>query len=450
MATVHKAHTNLQKVVKSAPLIDPQSVGIYFVKEFYTKLCKEDKQMYSFYTATSKCIHGMEGTSSPITFGLRDINALFEKSEFRGGKVLVSNIDSLSLGLGVFMVQVLGELQKSNNTKKSFVETFILELDSNDVFYCKSDILRFLVKEEDRAELVSITAIKESVGEEKSPSMTKSMAPSRSGDKEVQKSTKPTVQTELPTEKTQPPLISTKQPPKEPTKTPVATPSASTDNITPAINAKLESENKPEQKKPMSSSKADILDDDKSDISVAKSWANLAAINKTKWGSAVVKVEGKIITAPADQQTSPGTAPTRASNIPANPPEKTKSSSGRYRETNPIFVKSVPHSADQKTIRNAFSKFGNILNIEFFGSGSVVVDFETSESQKKALASGTADLGSGIKVYIEERRAFSGRRREPSKTGSGHSHGSRRSVDNDGADRTSYHRGGTRGRGGQH
>ncbi|OMH82528.1 hypothetical protein AX774_g2362 [Zancudomyces culisetae] len=137
------------------------------------------------------------------------------------------------------------------------------------------------------------------------------------------------------------------------------------------------------------------------DVPVGNSWASLAAKNQDKWGNQKANVEAAVSHVPS--VTSTPTPP--QTSAPSGGRSGGKGPGARRKETNPVFVKSVP-SSEIKAVRAAFvAKFGDVLNCEMIGSSSAVFEFQTVEAKRKALEKKELEISPSLTVHIEDRKA---------------------------------------------
>ncbi|OMJ19376.1 putative G3BP-like protein [Smittium culicis] len=403
---------------ESTVQIDANSVGWYFAKKYYTILNEDPGVMHCFYSKVSSCIHGTEGERIAPAVGNSEIHKLFISSGFDRCKVRLSNIESIDLVDGLILVQSIGEMANEGQSYKRFVQTFLLERSENR-YYCKNDILRFLKDYNEKGSTTSVEAWKENESESSTASAPKVYdMPTPSNAIEAAASTLPkqTAQSQAPPNEA--PLYKMPEPTQSPLDSGASTSQEkATPAPTPATDAKTAVSQKEEAPKAEQSAPAPPK--------APSSWANLAAANSNKWGSAASKVEGTAVPAasPAHQSSS-SNSNQGAANRGGPSSERGKP---RKKELYPIYVKNIPVKADTNSLTKAFAKFGTVNSIDILQAGNAVIDFASLDAQKSALTSRTMNLDLGgsfqpVVVTIEERRGpgrdFKGTRGNNSQRGS--------------------------------
>eukprot|EP00833_Pecoramyces_ruminatium_P017189 jgi/Orpsp1_1/1191221/evm.model.d7180000084205.1 len=121
----------------------PFEVSWLFVQEYYTIMNNSPEKLHQFYNKDSYYCNGSEGESSKIYHGQTEINKRIKELEYEDCKVLVSNVDSqVSSGDGI-IIQVLGEMSNKGGASHKFAQTFFLAKQPNGYFVL-NDIVRFL------------------------------------------------------------------------------------------------------------------------------------------------------------------------------------------------------------------------------------------------------------------------------------------------------------------
>ncbi|PVU92452.1 hypothetical protein BB561_003817 [Smittium simulii] len=404
--------TNSKTQDVSLPKSNATSIGWYFVKEFYTTLNKNPASMHNFYSDSSSCIYGNEGESVTPAVGDKEINDFFTSYGFKDCKVRLSNVDSIELDNGAILVQALGELANDGKDIKRFVQTFYLAQSQN-VYYCKNDVLRFLREGYDDSSATSVDSWKEAEPATANPS---------SDDKATKEKTEPHTDKNItpvsePVQKTAPASIINKDQSTPQTESPSSQNAPSVPQSKPKAPVSKQptntasSQQKPapqaqESSKPQPSEEAQPSAPKNNQPSTPQSWANLAAVNHDKWGSAVSKVEGTVAAAQPAPYSQSANSNQSGGQRNANSSDKGKNS--KKKENFPVYVKQVPTKVDVAALRSAFLKFGPIASVDILGMGNAVVDFLSQDTQKKALSERKLVLYPGsantANVIIEERR----------------------------------------------
>ncbi|KAI8370227.1 hypothetical protein BD560DRAFT_352019, partial [Blakeslea trispora] len=130
----------------NANQLDPQDVGLIFVREYFTFLNKKPHRLHAFYNKDSLFVRGDEGTIANTAKGQEEIRKKIEECQFEDCKVLVTQVDSqLSANNGI-LIQVLGEMCNHNGPSQKFSQTFFLAPQPSG-YYVLNDIFRFLKDE---------------------------------------------------------------------------------------------------------------------------------------------------------------------------------------------------------------------------------------------------------------------------------------------------------------
>ncbi|PVV01901.1 hypothetical protein BB560_003662 [Smittium megazygosporum] len=463
------------------------SIGWYFVKEFYTTLNNSPSLMHDFYAEESSCIYGSEGDSVTPAKGIHAISQLFSSFGFKNCKVRISNVDSVGLDANTILVQALGEIANDGENIKKFVQTFVL-VKSQNAYFCKSDIMRYLKDGNEQSSITDVDAweeadsssIEKAAAEQATPTEQPKPADKHASESapvqtpqvafpiahpapppqkaifptpSVSQDAKVASQASAPASATIPVPVHVTLPESKP---PVSEPSSSSSESQPQpknapkphpVPAPSAAQPAPE-KKPASaeqSSAPQPVPETSAQPTAIKSWANLAANNPSKWGSAVANVEGTVSVAQQNQASQPGSGQ-NGFHRGSGPSDKPKHH--KKRENFPVYVKSIPAKADAAILKKAFSKFGPVASAEFQNTGNAVVDFITAESQKSALNEKTLVITlpnntATFTLSIEERRAPHARRDDyKGARGSGSGSGSGRgNADFDRSERSSSGRG---------
>lgn len=126
-------------------------VGWLFVQEYYTMMNRTPQKLHLFYKKNSTFVHGVEGESSKLSQGQREILTKVQELNFKDCKVLVSNVDSQASFDNTILIQVLGEMSNNGQDSRKFAQTFLLAPQEFG-YYVHNDIFRFLKEEVDESD----------------------------------------------------------------------------------------------------------------------------------------------------------------------------------------------------------------------------------------------------------------------------------------------------------
>ncbi|KAF9117169.1 hypothetical protein BGX27_000018 [Mortierella sp. AM989] len=443
-------------------------VGMMFVHEYYTFLNKEPSRLHCFYNKKSTMSHGFQGDESEVIHGqqasleiLSSIHAKILDLDFEDCKVLVSNVDSQSSMNGGIMIQVLGEMSNKGGPSQKFVQTFFLA-EQPKGYYVLNDIFRYLKDDNDiefeatveepemesvTEGLIDVVAEESIVVEEATPvpevvPSTETVTPTEDVKTEVVEEKKPVVEEKRSVEKKAESKKHDKKSEKKDTKK---------DEAKEAKEAKKEAKKEgdsAEKPKTQESSKkqapaaaaptaAPVAETPQEDTPAPapvaapvaapaapasaapaaapiaapapvpaeppkpKTWANLAAKNSNQWGShanSAVKATSINVAQPSPKPQSPQPSAAQTQNKPQG-----QKPSGRD-DVHGIYVKNITEKMTMEQLREAFSKFGPVKNLEFISKkGCAHVDFETIDAMQAALKQNKVNVGSEV-VLAEERR----------------------------------------------
>lgn len=133
------------------PEISKDEVGWYFVEQYYTTLSRSPEKLYLFYNKRSQFVSGQETDKVAVCVGQRAINDKIRELDFQDCKVRVTNVDSQASDSNI-VIQVIGEISNKSQPHKKFTQTFVLATQTNGYFVL-NDIFRYLVEEEEEAEV---------------------------------------------------------------------------------------------------------------------------------------------------------------------------------------------------------------------------------------------------------------------------------------------------------
>ncbi|KAJ7359371.1 hypothetical protein DFH08DRAFT_801188 [Mycena albidolilacea] len=131
----------------SAPrAVNPSEVGWQFVPQYYTFVNKQPDRLHQFYTKKSTFIHGTEGDDGKPCLGQQEIHQRITSIGFQDCKVFIHSVDAQSSADGGIIIQVIGEMSNHADPWRKFVQTFFLAEQPNGYFVL-NDIFRFLKEE---------------------------------------------------------------------------------------------------------------------------------------------------------------------------------------------------------------------------------------------------------------------------------------------------------------
>lgn len=479
----HPATTDKPRAVP-----DASDVAQQFITQYYTLLHQDPNQLYRLYFDRSTLLFGEESDPEAVpVYGTAAIKQAIAKLSFDNCKVCVSNYDGqLSANNGI-LIQVLGELCSNGGPWRRFSQTFFLADEGgrywilNDMFrYLKSDLQQEELAEEvddaldhevDQAEHeghlvkhdVDITSAVQSLqnanntalpepksepaavegggsadteapSAEPAPSATASGAPavaaaavSPRATETTEDSSKPSAQDTTSSQDAAAAAASeqsSKLPSDDVQKASKTTPAAAAAASQP--DNKPSSPNGKEASAPAAAAAASATPaPQETKPSKPRSWANLAASNLGKWGSAPRPAAGnapsKPATTPAAAPAKPtapssgpatgSTTPTPTTSAPAPPSASAAAPGGKPKpaangppQRVPGASVSVRHVEKFKpdTLRSAVAQFGTVLNVNLLPAGRGYVDFSSPEEARAAIAYSDehdgvpVDLGSGV------------------------------------------------------
>ncbi|KAF7426099.1 hypothetical protein PC9H_008465 [Pleurotus ostreatus] len=121
----------------------PSEVGWQFVPQYYTFVNEQPNRLHCFYTKTSTFIHGTEGEDGKPCFGQQEIHNKITSIGFQDCKVFIHSVDAQASANGGIIIQVIGEMSNRGEPWRKFVQTFFLAEQPNGYFVL-NDIFRFL------------------------------------------------------------------------------------------------------------------------------------------------------------------------------------------------------------------------------------------------------------------------------------------------------------------
>ncbi|KAJ7211217.1 hypothetical protein GGX14DRAFT_449502 [Mycena pura] len=126
--------------------VNPSEVGWQFVPQYYTFVNKQPDRLHQFYTKKSTFMHGTEGDDAKPCLGQQDIHQKITSIGFQDCKVFIHSVDAQSSADGGIIIQVIGEMSNRSDPWRKFVQTFFLAEQPNGYFVL-NDIFRFLKEE---------------------------------------------------------------------------------------------------------------------------------------------------------------------------------------------------------------------------------------------------------------------------------------------------------------
>ncbi|CAB4042006.1 ras GTPase-activating -binding 2-like isoform X1 [Paramuricea clavata] len=131
--------------VMAKPKPSADNVGCEFVRQYYTMLNKDPRQVHRFYSKDSVFFHGGPGNShgkQPVV-GQEEIYEQIEHLKFKDCYAKILQVDSqFTVGDSV-VVQVCGEFSNNGEPTKKFVQTFVLVPEGLKKYHVHNDIFRY-------------------------------------------------------------------------------------------------------------------------------------------------------------------------------------------------------------------------------------------------------------------------------------------------------------------
>ncbi|EJC98239.1 uncharacterized protein FOMMEDRAFT_114435 [Fomitiporia mediterranea MF3/22] len=423
----------------------PSEVGWQFVPQYYTFVNKQPNRLHCFYTKKSTFIHGTEGEDGRPCYGQQEIHQKILSIGFQDCKVFIHSVDAQASANNGIIIQVIGEMSNRGEAWRKFVQTFFLAEQPNGYFVL-NDIFRFLKEEsvedeeaEEAEEPQPEAAPAVSMHVEPEPVITTASAPEPAPVHEPIREPTPEPQPEpepVPTavveeparpqpngvrhdaESKEPePIVeppAPQEPVREPTPTsaPASVPAAQpSPSPSPAVPAPQPSAAPAVQQQPPAPQQPAQLPQP----AAPKTWANLAAANSKKWGSAVAQESRgmSVEAAPAPQPPSrsgtntPVSASSASGARPGSTQKNGRASHHLYQQalgvTSPhVFVKGLVDPIRNEDLEELLVKYGKIKEIEFVRSSACAfVEYDDVKSAQRAI---TASLnvnqgGDGGIVY---------------------------------------------------
>jgi len=278
-------------------------------------------------------------------------------------RVVVTNLDCQPSLNGNILVQVIGQMSNSGESAKSFVQTFVLA-EQPTGYYLHNDIFRFL-KEDSEVESTDFEPVHET-----------------SAVSDVEKSVESQV-------------VAEKESESEPE------PVAVMESSVPVSLIKVESF----EAVTLQSSGSSETTEAKNDASEPskKSWANMAANNRDKWGAQVADVKGTVATAPVTRQPSaPNMAARKSTDSGRKEPKRVV-----VNEDYSLFLHGLPanvnYSQIKQEIERALAKEGGLTNI-YVNKGSAHLTFSNVDVYNAVLLQKNFVLEGNLQVTVDAQR----------------------------------------------
>ncbi|KAK7437885.1 hypothetical protein VKT23_007698 [Stygiomarasmius scandens] len=426
----------------------PSEVGWQFVPQYYQFVNKEPERLHCFYGKTSTFVHGTEGEDAHTCHGQQEIHSEITKIGFQDCKIFIHSVDAQSSVNNGIVIQVIGEMSNKDESEwRKFVQTFFLAEQPNGYFVL-NDIFRFLkedtvddeVAEEEAPETAAAPSVPEPVPEPAAappapvlefqeqpppPAADISAVPVEEPPTTVSDIDAP-VQTPTPAPEPQvavaqpngfhheaekpspspapvskspaPPAapVAATPPPPQPQPQPPA-PSTAPPPSTAAAPAPPAPQAAPQPVQPAAPPQP-------------KTWANLAATNSKKWGSAVAQ-ESRGTTENVPSTPSGGSGTHTPQNAPATPGgPRGGSPHPAYAAAQAVsipqcFIKSVGENVTEPALKTALQRFGPVKSVEIVrNKACAFAEFTTAEAAKRAIInslSPNAGGEGGLKVETE-------------------------------------------------
>ncbi|KAF8258780.1 hypothetical protein EI94DRAFT_1691174 [Lactarius quietus] len=436
----------------------PSEVGWQFVPQYYTFVNKSPHRLHCFYNKTSTFIHGTEGEDGTPCYGQQEIHNKITSIGFEDCKVFIHSVDAQSSANGGIIIQVIGEMSNRGEPWRKFVQTFFLAEQTNGYFVL-NDIFRFLKEEtveDEEGEPEQSATETEHVTASSVPEADSSLLPEppQSAPPTVDVQAPEPVQTASPTPSAAP-VEEAAPAPESPVAEPHANGHAEAEHEVPEILAPAPREKsptpEPEPLPAVESPASTASPAPPPPVSPApsqppapvalpqpaqppappapKTWANLAATNSKKWGSAVAQESRGTSEAPAASSSSPGSG-TQTPVIHHGPGARPQQQQ-QQREPHPAyiaatsvsnpqcFVKSVQENVTEVALRSTLtSRFGPIKDLDIVRSKACAfLEFTTVDAARRAIVASLpptqggeggirVDTGEGqpMRIMVETRK----------------------------------------------
>lgn len=401
----------------------PSEVGWQFVPQYYTYVNKSPDRLHCFYNKTSTFIHGTEGEDGTPCYGQQEIHNKITSIGFEDCKVFIHSVDAQSSANGGIIIQVIGEMSNRSEPWRKFVQTFFLAEQPNGYFVL-NDIFRFLKDpDSDGSEPEQTTTEAEQVSASPKQQAVPSLSPVRSQPvplaadipaPEPVQTASPTPSA-APTEEAppacEPPVAephtnghaqTEQEAPEAPASAPVAKSPTPEPEPAPAVESPAPAASPapppapspappPQPPAPVPPSQPAPTPAP----AVPKTWANLAATNPKKWGSAVAQESRGTSEVPAASSSSPGSGtqtPVSHHAPGARPQQQSREPHPMYVAATNVsnalcFVKSVQENVTEAALRNTLvSRFGPIKDLDLVrNKACAFLEFSNVDAARRAI-----------------------------------------------------------------
>lgn len=123
-----------------------QSVGVEFVRQYYTMLNVAPGLLYRFYSEDSTFVHGCldkHGEVVQCVRGQKQINSKIMSLNFNNCHTKIRQVDSVETINSGVVIQVIGELSNNGQPLRRFLQTFVLTPQTPNKYYVRNDIFRY-------------------------------------------------------------------------------------------------------------------------------------------------------------------------------------------------------------------------------------------------------------------------------------------------------------------
>lgn len=396
-------------------------IGTQFCKQYYRMLSVEPEAGYKFYSKMSHLTHGVEGNLEvPMCYGLEEIQQRILSMGFAGCRVFISTIDCQASLQGGVVVVVIGRMQMMGGVLRKFVQSIFLA-EQPTGFFVLNDVFRFI--EEDEAPSPIQLPHHQPAVATAAPAVAAPVAPAVAVATVAAAPVAPVAATTTTTSTT----TTAVQPIK--TEQTWGDSAWNIDAPTPSVSAStattVPSPAKQQPiKKPDTTKQAPVIAKEEpvnpAVVESPSSWAAVTVDHQSKWGNGMVSgAKGTSVAAPAKttttatttgsseprhfksrhgqkttaetatNETTSTTTTNQSNNNNNNRPRRQFNES--YNAEASIFVGNVKSRVEESVIREAFSGYGTIKNVEI-ARECLFVEFETVESARKAISTGTVKL----------------------------------------------------------
>lgn len=427
----------------------PSEVGWQFVPQYYAFVNKEPERLHCFYSKQSVFSHGTEGEEAKTCNGQQEIHAQITELGFHDCKIFVHSVESQASAGGGIIIQVIGEMSNAAGPWRKFVQTFFLAEQPNGYFVL-NDIFRFLKEESvegDEGDLAETEAEAEAESAHEVPEAAPTEVPAP---------------VEPPREPTPPPAVEeTPEPVEEPPTTVSDVPETESAPTEPVAHLNgVHSENDklsaqaapttvPATEKPKSSAPSTPAAaaspapaaqtplpqaapaaqpaapaqlpaaaaappaqpaPQPAAAPVPKTWANLAAANSKKWGSAVAQESrGTTEVVPSSPASGSQTPQAPGTPVSASGRQGGRSPHPAYQAAQSVtiphcFIKSVSENITEAALKTALQRYGTLKHVEIVRhKACAFAEFTSVDAAKRAIvASLTTNAGGegGVKVEV--------------------------------------------------